>query len=85
MKDKPKRKILIVIEEDGSHEGAGFKLYMEGDKDRIGRIPSEEYSAAEFWGLAIWQLACHAVTKAKAVHSVSVDQSQNAPGSDELQ
>lgn len=46
------RKIAIVIEEvnDKGH----FRLRMEGDCDRIGKLPDEKLSIAEFVAGQVW-------------------------------
>lgn len=66
------KKIKIVIEETGSDDGKGFILYMEGDKERIGRISENELGAAEFWGSKLFSICVSAVTKANAVTNVGV-------------
>lgn len=62
------RKIMIVIEEDKG--GHGFNVYMAGDKERLQQnIPTDQMTAAEFWGSRLFQICVHAVRQAGAVQS----------------
>lgn len=48
-----KRKVMIVVEETGEVMPNGdkkFIVHMTGHIERIGKIPDEQLSAAEFWG-----------------------------------
>lgn len=85
MKDG-KRTVKIVIEEDGTHGGKGFQLYMEGDKERIGVIAQDDLSPAEFWGMALFRLCCNAVVQTGSAERVRRQDTRvpNAPGSDEI-
>ncbi len=51
-----KRKLMIVIEDNGQDGGKGFDVYLAGDKDRIGKIPEEQLGPAEFWGAKLFQI-----------------------------
>lgn len=53
--DKAKRRIMLVIEDDGDDM---FKFTMEGDCERLTmpQIPTSLYSAAEFWAVELFKL-----------------------------
>lgn len=62
------RKIMIVIEEDTG--GHGFNVYMAGDKERLqAGIPTEQMTAAEFWGSKLFQICAHAMRQSGAVQT----------------
>lgn len=48
-----KRKIMIIIEQG---EGDKFDVYLQGDTERIGRIPVDDLSSAEYWGAKLWEI-----------------------------
>ena len=50
MSDAKLRKISLVIEDTGEHEGKGFKFYMEGDKERLSSLADDDLGPAEFYG-----------------------------------
>lgn len=51
--EKKPRKVYLCIEDDGATK---FSFKMMGDIERIGKIPTHEYSAAEFWGVQFFEL-----------------------------
>jgi hypothetical protein len=49
-------KLKIVIEDmdqDGNDGVVG--IHLEGDKERLNAIPDEELTAAEYWGMVLFQ------------------------------
>lgn len=67
-----KRKLMIVIEEDGTNGGKGFRVYMAGDKERLQKgTPEDQLSPAEFWGLKLFQICVNAINKAGALQTVT--------------
>lgn len=68
------RKILIVVEETGEKDAKGddkFIVYLDGDKERIGRTDIDHLSAAEFWGLKLFQICGEAIRKSGALESAT--------------
>ena len=51
--DSKPRTIKLVISDDGKTQ---FNFSIEGDIERIGKIPTSEYSAAEFWATQFFAL-----------------------------
>ena len=55
-KIKPKKKttmVAIIFEDDGSDH---FKVYCNGlDPERIDKLPEDEWSPAEYWGVVVFQ------------------------------
>lgn len=69
------KKVKIVIEETGARAADGnqpFILYLEGDKERIGKVPDEELSGAEFWGKYLFEICCQVVKETGALKEVHV-------------
>lgn len=50
IKSKP-RTIKLVLKDDG---GINFNFFIEGDIERIGKVPTSELSAAEFWAIQFY-------------------------------
>ncbi len=57
-----KKKVMIVIEETGEQNGKGYNVYLDGDTSRIGRVPDDELTPAEFYGAKLFQI-CQKVLK----------------------
>ncbi len=64
-----RRKISIVIEETNDDEPTKrtFSVYMDGDKERIGHIPEEQLSTAEFWGVKLFTIVTGILNETGAV------------------
>ena len=56
-----KRRITIVIEDNGEEGNRGFNLFMDGDKERIGKVPDVELGPAEHWGSKLFMICVNAV------------------------
>jgi len=69
-KKKPRR-ISLVIEDDG---GIGFKFHMEGDLERIGKIATKDYSAAEFWGVQFFGMCQDFLNQTGEVKKIPIPQ-----------
>lgn len=69
MSDKKLKKISITIEEDGTANGKGFKVYMEGDKEEIKGKKEDELSPAEFWASKLFMICAHALKQSGAAQS----------------
>lgn len=66
---KKKRKVLLIIEDTGEHEGDGFRFYMGGDKERLnGTLTAEELGPAEFWGSALFNVCVQTLNAAGALN-----------------
>ena len=61
------KKIMIVIEETEQNGGKGFNVYLDGDTKRIGKIPSDQLSRAEFWGGSLFNICIHALREAGVI------------------
>lgn len=51
--------VKIVIQETGETDAGGdkkFDVFMEGDIQRIGKIPKMELGTAEFWGSELFRI-----------------------------
>lgn len=75
MSEKRKR-LIIVIEEDGSQDGKSFNVYLDGDKERIGMIPDKDLSPAEWWGGRLFQVC---VDSMRASGCVQNEQDRTKP------
>lgn len=67
------KKVMIVFEETDSNDvnkGQGFNVYLAGEKDRIGKIPTDQLSAAEYWAYHCFQIVIGAINRTGAVKSV---------------
>lgn len=52
-----KKKVMITIEEDKSPDGKEiFKIYLDGDADRIGKIPNDQLKPFEYFGGALYNI-----------------------------
>lgn len=72
---KPKKKIMIVIEDTGGYGGNGFNVYLTGDTQRLdGKTPNEELTAAEFWGAKLMQICIGTLHSAGVVKNVKEPQ-----------
>lgn len=60
---EPKRTIKIVITELGHEEKDGFGMHMEGDTGRIGELPVDQLSAAEYWAVKFFQLCMNELSE----------------------
>lgn len=56
------RTIKLVISDDGNQK---FTFTAEGDLERIGKIPTDKYSAAEYWGVSFFNM-CESAIKDNA-------------------
>lgn len=69
------RKVMLVFEEtEASPNGQGeqgFKVYLAGDIERIGKSDAKHLSAAEFWGLRAMQIMAGTLVKSGAVDDVT--------------
>jgi hypothetical protein len=72
------RRVCIVFEEvDGiggpaNDPGPRFNVYLEGaDKARLQALPPSEWSTAEYWAVACFQIVAETIRKVGAVESVS--------------
>lgn len=65
------KKLMIVIEETGEESGKGFKIYLDGDKQRIGKIDSDKLSPAEFWGNALFGVVIEKMAKVNAIKIIN--------------
>jgi len=70
MSKKKLKKVMIIIEETGSDGGAGFNVYLGGDKGRIHKLPNDQLSPAEFWGKKLFEICCHALGQTGVVKSM---------------
>lgn len=70
------KKLMIVIEENGQQNGKGFNVYLDGDKERVGTIPKEDLSPAEFWGSKLFEIVLNVMRQTGAVHT-EVDMGAN--------
>lgn len=61
------KRLVIVIEDAGEPGANGFNVYLGGDKDRIGKVPESELSAAEFWGAKLFGIVTGILNKTGAV------------------
>lgn len=59
-----RRKLTIVFEENGSNDGKGFNVSMQGDCERVGHLPNEQLQPAEFWGGMVFTVAIGMLKKA---------------------
>ncbi len=65
-----KRKLMIVVEENGDNDGKGFNVHLEGDKERLGTVPESELTAAEFWGGKLFNVCIGVLSQSGAVKTV---------------
>lgn len=65
------KKLIIVIEEDGTLNGNGFRIYLDGDKERLGSTKDDDLSPAEFWGKHLFRIVINSVKGAGALKSVN--------------
>ena len=65
---KKGRTIKLVITDDGD---TGFNFFAEGDIERIGKIDSKDYSAAEHWAVQFYALCQQQLTENKAIKVVA--------------
>ena len=74
------KKISIVIEEDGSSDGKGFKVYLDGDKHEMKGKKEDEMSPAEFWASKLFMICAHALrtTGAKKTETKTTEESTDA-------
>lgn len=63
------KKIMIVVEETGEHDGKGFQVYMAGDVERIGQVPKNELSPAELWGGELMSVCIQVLKQAGVIES----------------
>lgn len=72
---KPKlRKIMLVVEETGERNADGsqpFNVYLAGDKERIGYVPKEMLSAAEFWAQSFLGICMGAMKQSGALQTIT--------------
>ncbi len=66
-RDGKPRKLMIVVEDDG---GENFKMYLEGDVSNL-NSPTEELSAAEFWGKSLFQICGMHLAQSGAVKTMN--------------
>lgn len=48
-----KHKLMIVVEDTG---GINFKIYLTGDKARLGVVAPDELTPAEYWANELFQI-----------------------------
>ncbi len=63
---------VIGSEDDGDPgENQPFKLYLQEDKGRIGKIPDEQLCDAEFWGHRLFSVCVGLVQKSGALKNTT--------------
>ncbi len=64
------RKLIIVFEETGTHDGKGFNVYLDGDRDRLKTITDpHDLSPAEFWASKLFSICIGLLKEAGVVQS----------------
>ena len=61
------KKLVIVIEDTADNN---FSVYLGGDKERIGRVPESELTAAEFWGAKLFEIVTGVLKQTGTVQHV---------------
>lgn len=74
-----KRKLMIVIEENGKDDGKGFDVYLDGDVERIDKIDFDQMSPAEFWGIKLFRICGQILQQTMAKAGVTVTQTVKDP------
>jgi hypothetical protein len=69
-----RRTLKIVISENGENNGNGFGVFLEGDKERIGSVPTKKLSPAEYWATRLFG-ACMRELQEAGVIVAQVDMS----------
>lgn len=78
------KKVMIVFEEteaaDLVKDGRpGFKVYMDGDIQRIGKTDVNSLTAAEFWGLRCFQIVADTMKKAGSIKTATMKAAATPP------
>lgn len=63
------RTIKLVIEDDGK---TNFRFYAEGDIERIGKISSNKYTAAEFWAVTFYAICQEQLDRNGEIKKIAV-------------
>lgn len=58
---------MIVIKETG---GEGFDVYLEGDIGRIGKVPVDQYTPAEFYGDELFRICFEALQRSGVIKTI---------------
>lgn len=70
MSEQKLKRTMIVIQENGEHGGKGYNVTFEGDTDRIGTVPDEDLTPAEFYGSKLFQICTNVLNDIGAVKNV---------------
>ena len=65
------KRVTIVFEETGdTPEGKGFDCFLEGVSPERRKLPDDELSPAEFWGMKMFAFVVHDLNQVGVVKSV---------------
>ena len=64
------KKLMIVIQETGEHNGKGYNVTLEGDTERLNATPNDQLSPAEFWGKKLFQVCVQVLKDVGAVDNI---------------
>jgi len=65
------KRVTIVFEEtEMTPEGGGFNVYLEGIAQERKNLPEDQLSAAEFWGMRMFQIVGQLLAQAGAARTV---------------